>query len=159
MIEITKENITEICQKMNDMVFDDATDKEICGWFISQIYDFNDDIDKYEGDGYDYYDISIEYFGAQHVEKDIIDIDQFDIVDDRIKLYYTYKKFGAKINDVIWIPLGYMFDRPVFKKTWETEMVKKKIRRLSDEMNGLQREIDILKGEIDKERRKISFVS
>lgn len=159
MIEITKENITEICQKMNDMVFDDATDKEICGWFISQIYDFNDDIDKYEDDGYDYYDISIEYFGAQHVEKDIIDIDQFDIVDDRIKLYYTYKKFGAKINNVIWIPLGYMFDRPAFKKTWETEMVKKKIKRLNDEMNVHQREIDIRKDEINKERRKISFVS
>ena len=159
MIEITKENIAEICHKMNDMDFDDTTDKEICNWFINQIYDFNEDIEKYEDDGYDYYDISTEYFGAQHLEKDILDITQFDIVDSRIKLFYTYKKFEREIDNFIWIPLEYMFNRTAFKKTWETEMVKKKIRRLTDEMNEHQREIDILKVEIDKERRKISFVS
>lgn len=159
MIEITKENIAEICQKLNDMEYDESTDKEICGWFINQINNFTNDVEKYEDDGYDYFDISISYFGAIPYEVDIIDICEFEIVNDRIKLSYAYKQYGAKINGLIFIPLEYIFNYDIFKKTWEREMVINKVKRLNHEVDVHQHEIIQLQKEIDKEHRKISFVS
>lgn len=160
MVEITRDNIREICDKLNDMEFTENEDKEVCEWFMDKIYRFSDDGITFEEEGYDYHEVQFEYFGCFHEERNITDIVDVYMEVNKILIHYSTIWYdGQSLTHTIRIPLDWIFDNENFMKLWKTEMIKNHITNINKEIDEHQRKIEELKKELILEKNKITIVS
>ena len=107
MIEITRDNIEEVCQKLNDMEYDDVTDKEICDWFIQLKRDFCADFNKFYDENYEHDEISFEYFGCIDDYNEVKEIVEVTIEGNKLKILNSHMFMGSELTNTIKIPLDY----------------------------------------------------
>ena len=155
---ITKENINDVCKALNDLEYDETTDKEVCEWFRNLIYDFSEDGESFD-EKYDSYEVQFEYFGSFHPERNILEIIEANIEDNKIIIQYETKFNGKSIDHKIRIPIDYAFNRPAFMTLWKKEVVKKHIQTLKHEIEQHHLQIELLSSELNAELKKINFVS
>lgn len=160
MIDINRDNFEEVCRKLNDMEYDDAVDKEVCQWFKDKINCFGEEAEALEDLGYTYDEVCFEYWGAWHSERNIEDIVDVEIKDNKVWVNYTTKWWdGRALNHQARLPLDWIFDHTNFIAKWKNEISKAHIKTLINEINEHERKLDELKQELIVEKNKITLVS
>jgi CTP:phosphocholine cytidylyltransferase-like protein len=155
MIEINRENIEEICQKLNDMEYDDATDKEICDWFIQLKRDFCADFNKFYDEGYEHDEISFEYFGCIDDYNEVKEIVEVTIEGNKLKILNSHMFNKTELTNTIKIPLDYTFERETFMKLWKKKVVEGRIKNLRKDIEENHRKILKAQEQIILEKNKI----
>ena len=164
MIEITRDNIEEVCQKLNDMEYDDVTDKEICNWFIKLKHDFCEEFNKFFDEDYDYSEICFEYFGCVDDYNEVKDIVDVFIEGNKLKISNSHvfqnSSIGpVDITNVIKIPLDFAFDREMFIENWKRKVSENHIKTLQKEIEECYKKISEAQEKMILEKNKISLAN
>lgn len=155
MIEITRNNIEEVCQKLNDMEYDDVTDKKICDWFIQLKRDFCADFNKFYDEGYEHDEISFEYFGCIDDYNEVKEIVEVTIEGNKLKILNSHMFMGSELTNTIKIPLDYAFEKEAFMKLWKKKVVEGRIRNLQKQIDEYYQSISEAQEKLIVEKNKI----
>lgn len=159
MIEITRDNIEEVCQKLNDMEYDDITDKEICDWFIQLKRDFCADFNKFYDENYEHDEISFEYFGCIDDYNEVKEIVEVTIEGNKLKILNSHMFMGSELTNTIKIPLDYVFEKEAFMKMWKKKVVEGRIMNLQRSIEENHLKIVEAQKQIIVEKNKISLAN
>lgn len=159
MIEITRDNIEEVCQKLNDMEYDDVTDKEICDWFIQLKRDFCADFNKFYDENYEHDEISFEYFGCIDDYNEVKEIVEVTIEGNKLKILNSHMFMGSELTNTIKIPLDYVFEKEAFMKMWKKKVVEGRIMNLQRSIEENHLKIVEAQKQIIVEKNKISLAN
>lgn len=155
MIEITRDNIEEVCQKLNDMEYDDVTDREVCEWFIKLKRDFCADFNKFYDEGYEHDEISFEYFGCIDDYNEVKEIVEVTIEGNKLKILNSHMFMGSELTNTIKIPLDYAFEKETFMKLWKKKVVEGRIRNLQKQIDEYYQSISEAQEKLIVEKNKI----
>lgn len=159
MIEITRDNIEEVCQTLNNMEYDDVTDREVSEWFIKLKHDFCADFDKFYDEGYEWEEISFEYFGCLDDYNKVKEIVEVTIEGNKLKIFNSHifdSSVGpTELTNIIKIPLDYAFDRENFMEMWQKKISEKRIYNLQKQIDEYYQKISEAQEKLIVEKNKI----
>lgn len=160
MIEITRDNIEEVCQTLNNMEYDDVTDREVSEWFIKLKHDFCADFDKFYDEGYEWEEISFEYFGCLDDYNKVKEIVEVTIEGNKLKIFNSHifenTSIGpTELTNIIKIPLDYAFDRENFMEMWQKKISEKRIYNLQKQIDEYYQKISEAQEKLIVEKNKI----
>lgn len=156
MIKINRDNIEDICEKLNNLELSGKEDDEVCEWFLKMMSDFHGQVVKFWEQDYTDEEINIRFFGCIGNIIAATEIVEVTLEDDMLRILYGNRQYGTttQITNKCLIPLDFAFDRKKYITYWEQEVAKKHVKTLLSEIEDHKLQIKECQEAVILEKKK-----